>query len=301
MVINRAVPLVVVEISHLDCLDCLLWLRTGENVAKRLNFTQATVCRTTKRTCAMFGIELSKKDGEWCISGNQSLLNLERAVHQVHRWDTALPLRIEAQHHSGPLYLDPPPDKCILGNMDFADYHAPINLLRDGVIDVHIACYPDVPDADSTDFACYHLTRYPVRLAVATMHPLVKMGSMVTLDDVTQFPSLAMRDGAFPKIQSALSEIGLWTAPSMDFRYDHSKWEGMVGDLATVCYVAPFNATMFDFPITILPLAIPLSSGETVVVKRAYADHPRYHSLLETLKCRARNLSQKYDDVKIMF
>ncbi|MEA5414092.1 hypothetical protein [Synechococcus sp. BA-132 BA5] len=295
------VPVVVVEVSHLDCLDCLLWLRTGDNVARRLNCTQATVSRTTKRTCSTFGIELSKSNGEWSVSGNQLLLNLERAVHQVHRWNTGLPLRIEAQHHSGPLYLDPPPDKCILGNMDFADYHTPINLLRDGVIDVHIACYPDVPPEECSEFACYHLTRYPVRLAVATMHPLARMGSVVTLDDVKKFPSLAMRDGAFPKIQSILSGIGLWTASSMSFRYDHSKWEGMAEDLATVCYVSPINSTMFDFPITILPIAIPLSAGETVVVKRTYVDHPRFHSLLETLKLRAHNISKKYADVKIMF
>ncbi len=76
----------VVPLDELACLDLLLWLRTGANAAKRLNSSQPRVSRCVQSVSDVFGITLSKNDGEWVVEGDQTLLNLERRVQQEYRW-----------------------------------------------------------------------------------------------------------------------------------------------------------------------------------------------------------------------
>jgi hypothetical protein len=291
----------VVEVNDLDCLDFLIWLRTGGNAAHKLNRTQATICRTTKRVCEAFDISLKKESGEWVIIGDDYFLNLERKVHQEYRWRKPVPLRIETQYFSGPLYLQPPPAGFIAGNFDFAEIRFPIAHLRAGVIDAWIGVYPDVPKQDDPDLASFHLTRLPLRLAVSKFHPLARMGNKVTLDDVRNYPCLALKDGAFPEVQKQLSGLGLWNTQTLHSRYDYSKWEGMTEDQATVGYATAFSEKVFEFPTVNLPIDLSLSVGDTIIVKRTYADHPRFTQLLKHLQSRARELSTEEKDVSLMF
>lgn len=291
----------VVGVNDLDCLDFLIWLRTGGNAAHKLNRTQATVCRTTKRVCEAFNVSLKKEAGEWVVIGDEYFLNLERKIHQEYRWHKFLPLRIEAQYFSGPLYLQPAPPGFITGNFDFVEIRFPIAHLKSGVIDVWIGAYPDVPKKDDPDLASFHLTRLPIRLAVSKFHPLVQMGGGVTLDDVRNYPCLALKDGAFPEVQKQLCALGLWNTQTLQSRYDYSRWEGMTEDQATVGYAIALTAEVFEFPAVNLPIDLSLDTGDTIIVKRAYADHPRFIHLLKHLQSKAREMAAKVKDVSLMF
>ena len=163
---------VVVSIEELACLDTLIWLRSGAVAADRLGVAQSTISRRVNHVARLLNLRFFKPNGEWETLGDQNILNLERLVHQRYRWFHGRVLRIEAQYYSVPLFCDPIPDGWTPGTFDFMEIHTPLRLLRNGVIDAWIGCYPDVPDEDDSELACFHLTRLPSHLVVAVDHPL---------------------------------------------------------------------------------------------------------------------------------
>jgi len=287
----------VVSVEDLDCLDLIVWLRTGENAAARLVVSQSRVSRAVQTVCDLFGLSLVKSNGEWQVIGDQALLNLERRVHQEHRWRRGLPLRIEAQYYSGPLYCHPIPEDWVAGNFDYLDIHTPLQHLRTGVIDAWIGCYPDVPEASDPEFVCFHLTRLPTHLVVNANHPLLEKGDDITLDDVRRYPSLALVDGAFPKMQALLQELGLWNLPLQLQRYCQQHWEGRVASDLVVGYATAFTMGLFDHAQVILPVQIPLTVGDSLVVRREYASHPILLRLLARSRSKAQHLAASIPDV----
>lgn len=288
----------VVSIELLDCLDYVIWLRSGAVAAGRLGLTQSTVSRNIQAVAKLFDISVRKSNREWTIYGDPTLLNLERKVHQECRWKQGLPLRIEAQYYSGPLFCEGLPGEWQTGNFDFLEIHTPLQHLRNGVIDAWIGCYPDIPETDDQDLACFDLTRLPTHLVVAADHPLVELGASVTLEQVRRYPSLALPNGAFPRVQKILQELDLWNLPVDLKRYDQTKWEGRVDHL-TVGYGTCFSIGLFKIPQVVLPLPIPLEVGDTLIVRRRYADHPRLIELLNHLKGKAFELSEQFAEVRI--
>ena len=86
----------MVSVEQLSSLDCLIWLQAGQLVAKTIAQHQTTVSRQQRKCAAAFGIQVGKQDGEWRISGDTSLIELERAVHQAARLRGQSQLRLEA-------------------------------------------------------------------------------------------------------------------------------------------------------------------------------------------------------------
>lgn len=89
----------MLKLDELALFDGLIWLRTGESVARRFSCAQSTVSRNTAKVLELFGLELVCDDfGEWQLLGDLSLLNAERQVHQKARWASWAPLRLEATY-----------------------------------------------------------------------------------------------------------------------------------------------------------------------------------------------------------
>ncbi|MEB3331488.1 MAG: LysR substrate-binding domain-containing protein [Synechococcaceae cyanobacterium] len=291
----------MVNVDTLSCLDFLLWLRTGEAAAAKLQVAQSTICRQARKAASQLGLTTYKEQSEWFLSGDTTLLNLEREVHQEYRWRKNLPLRLEAQYYSGPLYCNGQSNLWISGNFNFLEIQTPLMHLRDGVIDAWIGCHPDVPEAEDADLCCFPLTRLPVHLVVAHDHPLSRHDGPLTLRDLQAFPSLALPDGAFPKVQACLQALGLWNSASSIRRYDHSQWEGRIATDLVVGYATVFSEHLFDRPQVRLPVQVPLTVGDTLVVKRRYGDHPRLQALLTRLQTRACQLAASHPEVKLAF
>lgn len=289
----------MVSLDELACFDLLIWLRTGRDARSRANLSQPMISRNAKKVAQLFNISLLKEDGEWDIVGDQTLLNLERQVHQEYRWKMGHSLRIEAQYYSGSLYCDPCPDGWMPGNFDYLEIHTPLRHLRDGVIDAWIACYPDVPEGDDPDLICFHLTRLPTHLVVSENHPLLDMGDQITLDDVKQYPSLALSDGAHPKVQQVLQELGLWNLTQNIQRSSQWQSKARYPSALVVSPASAFTLSFFPNPQVVLPISIPLVVGDTLVVRRDYENHPRLRNLLEHLRFRAKQLAKQYPEVSI--
>ena len=291
----------VVSVEELDCLDALLWLDRGEFASLKLSVSQSTVSRASRRVAAEFGLELMKGQDEWLLLGDCSYLNLERQLHQRFRWDRQGQLRIDGQYYTGPLFAESLGKGFLLGNFDLLDVRKPIALLKSGIIDAWIAGYPDVPAPDDPDLVCFDLTRFPLRLVVSPRHPLVSAGDAVTLDDVAAYPCIALPDGAFPQSQQILEAMGLWNTPARVRRFQYEKWLGMTSDQVSVGYASVFSIDLFPEPMVFLPIDLNFEVGETLVVKREFADHPRFRELLGLRQSCVAQLSQRYPEVSLAF
>jgi hypothetical protein len=292
----------VVDLESLAALDGLLWLRTGHGVAHAFNFSQSFVSRSARRCADVFGVELRKTESEWCLGGDLMLLNLERKVHQHVRWQRGFPLRLEAQHWSGPLLCEPPPSGWITGNLNFLEYHRPLHLLALGVIDAWVASYPDVPCGDDSDIVAIPLSRMPMRLVVNQGHPLLGLGSHVTFADVAQYPCLPLPDGAFPQFEAALQRCGLWQGSGLATRMAGRRGQldqDCVEDLL-VGFSTPLALPLYGEAVVELPLEFPMVVGDALLIRREFSDAPQAHDLAAQLRQRLRKLALTTPDVVVL-
>lgn len=291
----------MIDQCTLAALDGLIWLRKGGSVAEKFDCSQSTISRNAKKCLAEFCLQAKRIDGEWQLKGDTTIINMERKVHQFARWQGRSALRLEAQHWSGPLFCKPAPANWILGNFDFLEYKRPIQLLREGVIDAWLASYPDCPDDDDPDLACFRLNRLPLYLLVADGHPLLDLGDGVTMQDVARFPSLALPDGAFPIFQAQAEAIGLWNTPQKLLRFEQERWYGkMEAGALVVAYATPLSLGFFETKLKQLPLEVPIEVGDALLVRRDFATYPQTLALKDLLLERMGQLASQRSDITLL-
>ena len=72
----------VISIADLKYLDFQIWLRSGEECAKRLFTTQSTVSRRNTETLKTLDLKTKRDEfGEWITEGDAKLLSMERNIH----------------------------------------------------------------------------------------------------------------------------------------------------------------------------------------------------------------------------
>jgi len=277
---------VAVSTRELDCLDALIWFGTGEGASEKLCTSQSSISRTARKVAKTFHLDLIKGQGEWTLIGDQTCLNMERRLHQQMRLDAGEPLRIEAQFSM---------PKRLRGSAK------PMDLLRTHVVDVWIAGYPDLPSPDDPDLTCTYLTRHPLHLAVRTDHPLLKLGGAITLDDVRQYPCIALRDGAFPDTQRHLQSLGLWNTQVPERRFNREGWMDHAAEQPSVSLASVFSIGLYKEPMVFLPIDLGWSTGQTFVVRREHEHHPRIQALLASLKQGCLELAEQHQDVSTAF
>lgn len=271
----------MLTLECLASLDLSLWLRSGQAAGQRLGLNQSSVSRKCNQALELFGLELVKQDQEWSLQGDAALLQLERRVHQLARWQDLAPLRLEATYWSGPLLATPAPAGWLLGTCDIVGVGLPVALLRQRVIDGWIAAGPDWPDPDDPELVALPLCRYPVHLVVGPNHPLLNQGP-ISWDDVAAFPSLALPPGTYPKVEACLKHLGLWNAPVRMRRYRRERWEGQTEADLTIGYATVLSERVAGSLVR-LPLDLPLNSGESLVVRREFGPHPHTLALAAEL------------------
>ena len=288
----------MVGVELLEAFDGLIWLRTGHQVASRFNLNQSTVSRNSKKCAQEFGLSLVRRRSEWSIDGDPKLLNLERYVHQVSRWRENKPLRLEAQHWSGPLLCSPTPSGWISGNLNYLEYERPLKLLKERVIDAWITSYPDALSDDDPDFTAIQLSRLPMLLVVQEGHPLLKLGSQITFEDVARFPFLPLPSGSFPKFQNVLETIGLWHNTSLPTEFD---WRGRsdIEDLM-VGFATPLTLPLYGESYRALPLQVPVVVGDALVVAREWVHSTQIRQLVSLLRTRLETVSATTSGVEVL-
>ncbi|MEB3331008.1 MAG: LysR substrate-binding domain-containing protein [Synechococcaceae cyanobacterium] len=289
----------VIDQDTLAALDGLQWLRTGEAVENCFGFHTATVSRHSRRCLERFGLKLRREQGEWCLAGDSTLLQMERRVHQAARWLAHRPLRLEATYWSGPLLCVPTPSRWLLGDSSIVGVQRNFQLVRERIVDVFLAGLPDLPARDDPDLAALLLCSMPVFYVAAADHPLSRVASL-SVDEIARFPSLALPSGSYPLVESALKTLGLWNDPVRMGRYRRELWEGRAEEELVIGYGTPLSLEVSGGALVRLPLELPFRSGEALVVRREFAEHDDLLSLRKRLLERLRSLSLRHPELEVL-
>ena len=289
----------VVDQDGLAALDALQWLRTGQQVFERFGFSESSASRRCRRCLEIFGVELRRIDGEWCISGDDTLLQLQRQVHQLARWQGHRPLRLEATYWSGPLLCTPSPPGWQLGLTNIVGVGRNLQLVRERIVDAFLAGLPDVPEADDPELGVLVLSAMPVFFVARADHPLAGQGCL-SVDDIARFPTLALPPGAYPKVETALRGLGLWNDPVRMGRYRRDLWEGRAEAELTIGYGTPLSMAISGGDLVRLPLELPFASGEALVVRRDNLQQPELARLATLLRARLRRQARRYPDLVVV-
>ena len=246
--IRRAlVPMVHPE--ELAALDLQIWLRTGLEAGRRLGCNQSTICRRVENCRRCFGLRLLRIGGEWHLRGNTFLLEMERRIHQLHRFQCGENLRLEMSPWLGRLLGAPPPPRWITGTFDHLGVRRPLQLLGERVIDAWFCdCREQLPDRAEPEWTILELGHLPMLLMADRIHPLAGERGL-RLADLHRFPSLALPEELYPCTAVRLKGQGLWSAPMASDRYVPQCWEGCTADRMTLSYGNGFGRLLIPDPV----------------------------------------------------
>jgi hypothetical protein len=289
----------LVELDVLAALDGLQWLGTGQEVSQRFGISQPTVSRSCSKALQVFGLSIERIDGEWELVGDQAFLRLERAVHQRARWLGHRPLRLEATYWSAPTVCRALPPTWLLGRSNIVGVKRNLQLIQDRVVDAWVAGLPDVPGADQPDLAVIVLSEMPVFYTCAPGHPLLAVEPL-SVDAIADYPTLALPEGSYPKVEQALRRLGLWNDASRMTRYRRDKWEGRSEQELVVGYGTPLSMAVSGAGLCRLPLRLPIDSGDAVVVHKDCLAHPALAELLGVLRANLRGLARQHGDIRVV-
>ena len=289
----------MVELDVLEALDGIQWLGTGQEVSQRFGISQPTVSRACSKALKIFDLTMERDNGEWDLIGDQTFLRLEREVHQWARWLGHRPLRLEATYWSAQTVCAGLPPTWILGRSNIVGVTRNFQLIQDRVVDAWLAGLPDVPTADQPDLAAIPLSAMPIFYTCAPGHPLLDV-EQLTVDDIAQYPTLALPEGSYPQVERALRQLGLWNDGSRMRRYRRDKWEGRAEQELVVGYGTPLSMAVSGGALCRLPLRLPIDSGEALVVHRDFLAHPALADLLEVLRANLAQLAQAHAEIRVL-
>ena len=292
----------MISVADLKYFDFQIWLRSGEECAKRLFTTQSTISRRNTETLKTLDLKTKRDElGEWIVEGDARLLNMERNIHQLYRLgNNDEKLRLEATFWAGPTLAMPAPEGWINGVWDHVGMTRPLHLIHEGIIDAWISSYqPDLPEPDNPDFAVIDLCKTPVKLVANKHHPLAKKKD-IRKQDLESFPALSLPKGWFPRTEEKLRSHGLWSTEARMKRYRRELWEGKTEDQTTLSYATCLGLEVME-NLSVLDYDLDLTSGESLIVKRSLIDNEKIHSLLSYLKERILEKAKIHNELTPCF
>ena len=292
----------MISIADLKYLDFQIWLRSGEECAKRLFTTQSTISRRNAETLKTLGLKTKRDEfGEWITEGDAKLLSMERNIHQLYRLsNNEEKLRLEATFWAGPTLAQPAPEGWVNGAWNHVGMARPLHLIHEGIIDAWISSYqPDLPEPDNPDFAVIDLCKTPVKLVANKHHPLAKKKD-ICKQDLESFPALSLPKGWFPLTEKKLRSHGLWSTEARMKKYRKELWEDKTEDQITLSYATCLGLEVME-NLIVLDYDLDLTSGESLIVKRSLMDNEKVHSLLSCLKERILKKAKIHNELTPYF
>ncbi len=292
----------MISIDELKYLDFQIWLRSGEECAKRLFVAQSTISRRNSETLKTLNLKARKDNyGELITEGDTKFLQMERNIHQLYRLsNNKEKLRLEATFWAGPTLAKPAPEGWINGVWNHVGMTRPLHLIREGIIDAWISSYqPDLPEPDNPDFAVIDLCKTPVKLVANKHHPLAKKIN-ICKQDLESFPALSLPKGWFPRTEEKLRSHGLWSSETRMKRYKRELWEDKTEDQITLSYATCLGLEVME-NLSILDYDLNLTSGESLIVKKSLINNKKIQSLLSCLKKRVIEKSKIHDELAPCF
>lgn len=279
----------MVTLDQLEALDLTYWLRSGALASKYCFCDESSLSRRFNQVLKIFGIRFERTSYEF--EGDESLLNLQRSVHQHARLKGVRPLRVDATHLIRHRLQDPPlPGGAILGPCDHVGFERVIRLLKNRVIDAWITSdLFDLPCDE--DLEVVRLWYWPALLLVHRCHPLATQPSL-TMEQLRRFPSLILPHNLYPGLTEALHAKGFGQKTQMR-RYDKGSWTLPSADAMTIVYGSCLSLE-FDQDLVPLDWDLGLTGGEALVFRRDLKAYPWYEQLLKDLKERQDAMAKRH-------
>jgi len=289
----------LIDLIALESFDTIQWLGSGKEVSKRYLRNQSTVSRDCAKVKKLFKIDLIRINDELEINGDLEFINLERRVHQEARFMNLRHLRLEATYWSAPTLCKVLPSNWILGRSNIVGSRRNIHLVRDRIVDAWIGGLPDIPDRSDSELATIHISRMPIFLVCAPNHPLLRRTN-IELKDIRVFPILSTPEGAYPKFEKSLKELGLWSNPVNMKRYKREFWEGKAEQDVVIGFATPLSFMVSGGSLCRLSYKLPIQSGDALIVRREFALHSRIEKLIEILSSNLKVYAQQSDEIEML-
>ena len=279
----------MVTLDQLEALDLIYWTRSGVFASKLAYCDESSLSRRANQTLKIFGLALDRSNFQIC--GDESLLNLQRAVHQHARCRGDRPIRLDATHLIRHVLVNPDvPAGTILGPCDHVGFGRIVQLIKSRVLDAWITSdLFDLPDDDELEVL--HLWHWPPLLAVHASHPLAGRSNL-TAEILSGFPSLILPHNLYPKLSEALHSLGFGKKTQMR-RYDKGSWSLPSADAMTIVYGSCLSLE-YDTDLVALDWDLGLTGGEALVFRRDISKYPWLSSLLDDLKARQNELIKRH-------
>jgi hypothetical protein len=100
-------------------------------------------------------------------------------------------------------------------------------------------------------------------------------------------------------VEESLKSIGLWNDYVRMSRYQRDSWEGKSEAELTIGYGTALSMAISGGNLVRLPLDLPFSSGESLVIHREFAGHQEMTSLRDLLLSRLESLSARYPEIQL--
>lgn len=279
----------MVTLEQLEALDLTFWLRSG-TLASKISFCdESSLSRRLAHALKVFELQFDRSSYE--LAGDQTLLNLQRAVHQHARFKGSRALRLDATHFVRQILQDPPlPEGWILGPCDHLGFDRIVSLLKSRVIDAWITSdLFDLPEDEELEVL--HLWHWPVLLSVHRCHPLAGQRHL-TEKHLASFPSLILPYHLYPGLAAALQAKGFGRKTQMR-RYDKGSWSSPSQDAMTIVYASCLSLEA-DNDLVALDWDLGLTGGEALVYRHDVRGYPWIPRLIDDLMHRQDEMVKRH-------
>lgn len=274
----------MLEAEDLFTLDALLWLQSGKRAGRFLGVNQSTISRRSRECLRRLGLPMENCAPCHPQEPMQTLLLMERHLHQLHRFRDGGPLRLLTNFWVRSHLLDFLPPGWLTPDLDPVQPHAdPLGLLEARIVDAALLSGPEVRNLDRGRWRVVDLSALPLDVLVPEGHPLAREhalgpADLATLDSLVfsgivpqpvQKAMLALHRqlgaGKAAAVSPALSACG---HPCMATSFTRHLWPGYVS----------------------LDVALPIPASDHLVVLAELPWDARLDHLLEQLRLRLQQL-----------
>ena len=136
----------MVSLDLLSSFDGMIWLQSGKKVGALFGQHQTTISRNQKKCAQAFDIKLQKISSNWQPQGDSSpLLQLERMVHQVARFQGKSSLRLDANRWLDSDLFNPPPAGWLVSSAKNVTNPHSLECLQKRIVDACLCPLTDLP------------------------------------------------------------------------------------------------------------------------------------------------------------
>ena len=136
----------MVSLDLLSSFDGMIWLQSGKKVGALFGQHQTTISRNQKKCAQAFGIKLQKISSNWQPQNDSPLLQLERVVHQVARFQGKSSLRLDANRWIDSSIFNPPPPGWLVSSAKNGTTSHSLECLQQRIVDVCLYPFADIPE-----------------------------------------------------------------------------------------------------------------------------------------------------------